>query len=370
MSTTGPANPANPANPADVRRAAATLIATRVHAFDTLRPSAPPPTAPAYPQGSVTGPTVRAIADLHASSRDNHNHIAALQPGHPDDWLIVAGDVAERLADITDVLATLAGRFAHVIWAPGNHELWGGRTGVDHWPAPARYQVLVEVCRQLGISTPEDQFPTWTGPGGPIAIAALCVLYDYSWRPDPAMSRTEAIAVARRRRAVASDEYLIDPHPYASIAEWCTARLATTTSRLAELDPALPTVLVNHWPLIHAPVTALRYPDFAMWCGTVHTEQWPQRYRARACVYGHLHIPRSQVVAGIRHEEVSLGYPREWRQRGHPVPLARPIVPTPAAPPVQWLVDDTDAVHIAQPGETGHVFAADTASTDWDTLHR
>ncbi|MYU48090.1 hypothetical protein GTV15_15710, partial [Streptomyces sp. SID7803] len=32
--------------------------------------------------------------------------------------------------------------------------------------------------------------------------------------------------------------------------------------------------------------------------------------------YGHLHIPRTTWYDGVRFEEVSVGYPRERRQRG------------------------------------------------------
>ena len=34
------------------------------------------------------------------------------------------------------------------------------------------------------------------------------------------------------------------------------------------IDPALPTVLVNHFPLVREPTRVLRYPEFAQWCGT------------------------------------------------------------------------------------------------------
>ena len=39
----------------------------------------------------------------------------------------MAGDVAETVADIEWALRQLAGRFAKVIWVPGNHELWTTR---------------------------------------------------------------------------------------------------------------------------------------------------------------------------------------------------------------------------------------------------
>jgi hypothetical protein len=33
-------------------------------------------------------------------------------------------------------------------------------------------------------------------------------------------------------------------------------------------------------------------------------------------VYGHLHIPRTTWYDGVRFEEVSIGYPHEWRRHG------------------------------------------------------
>ena len=47
-----------------------------------------------------------------------------MEPTTKDDWLIVAGDVAEDFSQVERSLALLAARFAKVIWVPGNHELW------------------------------------------------------------------------------------------------------------------------------------------------------------------------------------------------------------------------------------------------------
>jgi 3',5'-cyclic AMP phosphodiesterase CpdA len=40
------------------------------------------------------------------------------------DWLLVVGDVAEKVADIEWTLRTLRGRFGTVVWVPGHHDLW------------------------------------------------------------------------------------------------------------------------------------------------------------------------------------------------------------------------------------------------------
>ena len=104
---------------------------------------------------------------------------------------------------------------------------------------------------------------------------------------------------------------MLHPDPYPSREAWCQARIDATTPRLAALDPALPTILVNHFPLTRDPTRILRYPVFAQWCGTEQTADWHLRYRALAVVYGHLHIPRTTWQDGVRFEEVSLGYPQE-----------------------------------------------------------
>jgi 3',5'-cyclic AMP phosphodiesterase CpdA len=91
--------------------------------------------------------------------------------------------------------------------------------------------------------------------------------------------------------------------------------VAVSARRLDAIDPTLPTVLVNHWPLTRLPTRVLRYPEFALWCGTEATADWHVRYRATAVVYGHLHIPRVIVEDGVRFVEASLGYPREWKPR-------------------------------------------------------
>lgn len=162
-------------------------------------------------------------------------------------------------------------------------------------------------------------------------MAPLFVLYDYSFRPDGTGSTAEALALAYSSGVVSTDERWLHPDPFPSREAWCDDRLAKTERRLAELPSDLPTVLVNHFPLVREPTAVMRYPVFAQWCGTVRTADWPTRFRAQAVVYGHLHIPRTTWHDGIRHEEVSLGYPREWRRRATAPVIPRQILPAPPA---------------------------------------
>ncbi|MER5967537.1 metallophosphoesterase [Streptomyces sp. NPDC002057] len=266
-----------------------------------------------------------AVSDLHVRYEENRAVVEALRPTSDEDWLIVAGDVGEHMADIEWALSTLARRFRKVVWAPGNHELWTPPDDPVQARGAARYEALVHLCRSLDVTTPEDPYPVWRGTGGPVAVVPLFLLYDYSFRRPGVRTAEEALRLAEEAGVVATDEILLHPDPYASVADWCRARLARTAERLDALPADLPTVLVNHFPLVREPTDVLRFPDFALWCGTEATEEWPVRYRAAAVVYGHLHIPRLIRREGVPHYEVSLGYPREWRRRADPGHAPRPL---------------------------------------------
>jgi 3',5'-cyclic AMP phosphodiesterase CpdA len=271
-------------------------------------------------------PTLYAVSDLHVAYAENRRLVEELHAPSPADWLIVAGDVGEMFADVEWALGLLRSRFAQVIWAPGNHELWTHAKDPVRLRGVARYERLVGMCRDLGVLTPEDDFAVWSGSGGPVAVAPLFLLYDYTFRAPGTVTKEESLAYAYRTGVVCTDEQLLHPDPYPDRESWCRARVAWTEQRLATIDPALPTVLVSHWPLHRHPTEVLWYPEFAQWCGTELTTDWHLRFRATAAVYGHLHIPRTTWQDGVRFEEVSLGYPREWGKRAEPPVLLRKVL--------------------------------------------
>lgn len=245
--------------------------------------------------------TLWAVADLHAAVKKNHERIDQLVPPNPEDWLIVAGDVAEREELVIRIMRDLARRYAKVIWVPGNHELFS-RTS-DRFRGREKYESLVRQLRRIGVVTPEDDFPVFDG----VTVVPLFTLYDYSFR-GPGMTVEQALESAQDKQIVMTDEVAIAP--FADIRAWCWDRLTYSVKRLSKIKG--PTVLVNHWPLVQEPTLQLRWPEIALWCGTRHTRGWAMRYNAKAVVYGHLHIPSEIEVDGVKHVEVSLGYPKEW----------------------------------------------------------
>lgn len=264
-----------------------------------------------------------AISDLHVGFPANRALLGTIGP-HPNDWLIVAGDVGESAAHLEQTWQLLCDKFARIIWTPGNHELWclsgeGGPRGAE------KYELLVDLCRRYGVLTPEDPFARFETADGACLVAPIFVLYDYSFRPDTVAAK-DARAWAAASGVVCADEALLDPFPYASIPDWCAQRLAVTRPRLERASREAPLILVNHFPTRYDLVRLGRIPRFSIWCGTRATEDWHIRYRARVVVTGHLHWRGTDTRDGVRFEEVSLGYPRQWqRWRNANVALLREL---------------------------------------------
>ncbi len=253
-----------------------------------------------------------AISDLHLGIDVNRRALERVVP-RPEDWLILAGDIGDSVAELELAFETLAPRFAKLIWVPGNHELWTEPRTPGAPRGAERYMALVELARRHGVTTPEDPYPLWPGRGPKTVIAPLLLLYDYSVRPAE-VSRDGVIAWAAEAGIFAVDERRLDPDPYAGVADWCAHRLEVSARRLAEIPADARTILVNHYPLRPEDVVLPRKPRYAPWCGTRATADWHRRYRAHAVVYGHLHVRASRFADGVHFQEVSLGYARDWDQ--------------------------------------------------------
>jgi 3',5'-cyclic AMP phosphodiesterase CpdA len=269
-----------------------------------------------------------AISDLHLHAAANWEALPAIPP-HPDDWLIIAGDVSETEKRFEAAVAFLAGRFARVFWTPGNHDLWT----MPQDPAPrrgvAKYERLVEICRRHGVLTPEDPFVSWPGDGPPCLIAPIFTLYDYSFRSDD-VPLESAVAWAAETGVVCTDEVVLHPDPFPSRQAWCHARCRLTEERLqAAADQGDALLLAGHFPLRYDLAQLRRIPRFSVWCGTRLTESWHTRFPVVTAVHGHLHIRATHFRDGVRFEEVSLGYPQQWHQELGIQPYLRQILPLP-----------------------------------------
>ncbi|KXJ94069.1 transposase [Microdochium bolleyi] len=292
-----------------------------------------------------------AIADLHLSYASNREALDALHDDvHDEDGLILAGDMGEKLEHLRAAFVWATAHFKTVWWVPGNHELYtiasedgsgsgsgAGQVQITEEERQAsrlsgkargveKYDLCVAEARRHGVLTPEDDFVVWEG--GEFAdgrdravVCPVFTLYDYSFRPD-SVKRADALEWALAEDIQATDEVLLHPDPYETRDEWCAAlvdRFEAKLQRACEEHPDKPLVIVNHWPLTEKVVYLPRIPRFSLWCGTRKTADWHTRFRAKVVVSGHLHIRRTDWIDGVRFEECSLGYPRQWEPRAREV---------------------------------------------------
>ena len=208
-------------------------------------------------------PKLLATSGLHVAYEQNRRILDRIHPSSEHDWLLLAGDVGEVVADIERTLRLLSERFAKVVWVPGNHELWTPRHDPVQLTGEQRYRHLVEICRGLGVITPEDPYPVWADPEGAVRIVPLFIGYDYSFMPPGAENKEDALKIAYDKGVVCTDEFLLHPDPYPSRQAWCDARITETERRLTALGDGLPTVLVTHYPLDRAPTDVLYPPELA-----------------------------------------------------------------------------------------------------------
>ncbi|KAF2724265.1 Metallo-dependent phosphatase [Polychaeton citri CBS 116435] len=286
-----------------------------------------------------------AIADLHLSYKSNREDWAKLQ-ARPDDGLIIAGDIGESVQVMREAFHIAKARFKMVWWVPGNHELYTSTHSKEdemHLRGESKYMACVIAARECGVLTPEDDFTTvmYTSPEGIQEAALVCpifTLYDYSFRPAH-VSRENALAWAEEEGIKATDEALLHPDPYDSRDEWCDKLVQQAELKLqAACETGLPLVIINHWPLREDTVYIPKVPRFSLWCGTQKTHNWHTRFNAKVVVTGHLHVRRTDWIDGVRFEEVSLGYPRQWQEAkdaGNDVnTMLREILPGPATPEI------------------------------------
>ena len=84
-----------------------------------------------------------AISDIHVGRPENLKGMQRMQP-HPDDWLALAGDIGDSEEELAIALEALRGKFAQLLWVPGNHDLWV-RDDLHDLRGVERYERLVRL---------------------------------------------------------------------------------------------------------------------------------------------------------------------------------------------------------------------------------
>ncbi|HEX6718677.1 MAG TPA: metallophosphoesterase, partial [Pyrinomonadaceae bacterium] len=94
---------------------------------------------------------VFATSDLHTDYKENFRWLQELSDTvYRNDALIVAGDISDRLHIIRDTLLLLRSKFRHVLFTPGNHELWVRKLEFD---SIEKLRLVLQLCDEIDVTT-------------------------------------------------------------------------------------------------------------------------------------------------------------------------------------------------------------------------
>lgn len=258
--------------------------------------------------GITTEEELRALAE----------RIAAEQP----DLTVLAGDIGEGLANVSDCLRLFASLPGQVAVLMGNHDLWKhGLDSQDLWD-----RLLPEAVRDAGMIWLEDA--TWRRDG--VAVVGSMAWYDYT-AVDPIVPPHPPEWFAEYKGQYNPDAYLIN-------WKWTDLEMARMLGdalvgrmRALEDNPNVAAVLVvTHVPLYRVQMFYkpgdLRWGTGSAYFGnmTLGERLLPMR-KLRRVISGHTHIGREGVV-----------------ERPDQPPLPVWVIPSDYHKPVYLTVDSDD----------------------------
>ncbi|PYB75071.1 metallophosphoesterase [Rhizobium wuzhouense] len=231
-------------------------------------------------------------SDLHVDYPENLHWIESVSEiDYVDDVLLLAGDISDEMHLIERVLRVVKARFRHVVFIPGNHDLWTSRSGKG--PSFGKFDAILSLCREEGIET------------GPLAIGKALIVpllawYDYSFgQPGPTIRRgwmdfykcnwegLQPAEVAFRFEAM---NVIPDTSGFDAVysASHFVPRIDLMPARYPEKHKALFPVL-----------------------GTDRLETQIRRLGSQKHFYGHSHLNRNKVIDGVTYINNAYGYPSE-----------------------------------------------------------
>jgi predicted phosphodiesterase len=235
-----------------------------------------------------------AVSDVHIDYPDNKRWIADLSKmDYRDDVLILAGDISDSMRLLEWCLIALAARFAHVLYVPGNHELWVFR---DERPGTSleKFQQILHVVENCGASMRVFHH-------NHLSIVPLLGWYDYSFG-EPTRELLEAWMDYRACRWP-------DHFSARQIAEYFLqfndAVLDVANDTIISFSHFLPRL--DLMPSYIPAERRVLYPVL----GTTNLEAQIRRLRPSIHVYGHSHVNRSLKLDDVLYVNNAFGYPQE-----------------------------------------------------------
>jgi len=267
--------------------------------------------APAGVTGQKTGPDWRvarvgqagrpvrvfAISDIHLDYEENRRWLHNLsRVDYRADILILAGDISDVVLLLMEGFEALQRRFAHVLYVPGNHDLWVHRNGGGD--SLAHFELVQQIAADYGIQTDPLQLDS-------LSIVPLLGWYDFSFGTPSPEIRSAWVDFVACKWPNGFDEAQITGY-FISMNE---PYLGVKNNTLISFSHFLPRI-----DLMPATIPASKrilYPVL----GSRQLEKQIRRLNSDIHVYGHSHVNRDVTKDATRYINNALGYPHETHTR-------------------------------------------------------
>lgn len=263
------------------------------------------------------------ISDIHIDYQDNFDRLRGFaERGHLSDALIVAGDATDRLDRLQKLFAVLTENFRHVLFVPGNHELWVRRSGHDH--SLEKFYAIKDLCQRTGVAME----PVLMGDFQKVWLVPLLSWYDDKDQPEHSLYVEKDYAEDRTDDMWGDFIHARWPDDLNQpLAQFFADENERHLQRAFEhpvisFSHFLPRQdLIFHKDLPTAMELARKFDplpefNFSRVAGSARIEEQLRRLGSTLHIYGHQHRNRLRCIDNVTYLSHCMGYPKE-RQRGH-----------------------------------------------------
>lgn len=237
---------------------------------------------------------VFATSDLHTDYKENFLWLKELSDiAYRDDTLIVAGDVSDRLEIIRETLLLLRSKFRHVLFTPGNHELWVRNSQIN---SIDKFQQVLKLCEAIDVITK------------PLRLEDLWIVPLFSWY--------DGVYDADMKAWV--DFHLCKwPDNIQSLPEYF---LSLNEPHLRSYDKQV--ITFSHFiprAELLPPPEYMRFswlPDVSI-CAALDAQI--RKINSTVHVCGHTHTTIDKVIDDVRYIQNAVRYPKERRTNNVPI---------------------------------------------------
>lgn len=263
------------------------------------------------------------ISDIHIDYQENFDRLTEFaRKGHSGDALILAGDATDKMERLQDLFEVLVPCFQHVLFVPGNHELWVRRSQFQD--SLEKFHAIERLAKSTGVKME----PVLVGQYQKVWLVPLLSWYDDKDEPEHSLYVQKDYAEDRTDDIWG--DFIHARWPY-DLDQPLAQLFADHNERYLQTQYDQPVIsfshflprqeLIFHKSMQHALSLAKQFDpmpefNFSRVAGSLRIDEQVRRLGSELHIYGHQHRNRTRTIDGVTYLSHCMGYPRE-RQRGH-----------------------------------------------------